>query len=334
MTPSAPPGGTVSSVRGALRRLRPGDHRPVRYRPLDRPPDRPAETAIGDGQCRAVRTELARRLRQGILELTEAVPGQRGDRLRRRPGERPLRGQPVIVVDDRDDHRGARPELVTDLVLNAAVQPVPGELADQAAGRRADEHGPEQGRGEQADRDADAAAPAESPAPQVIAGLRHPHPAAGIVLDQDHAFRADRLVPDQAHERVEIPVSQLRGGIRRHDHAECVAHRFPRRAGRGITDAALGRPRPRRAAPQTELSGHDPSGAQPAHHPRRTKLSRDSQHAVRNQRNDMFLGRTGLRLPSAWEGVSSHTSCRGTCETGSAATRTGTRTTFRCESRA
>jgi hypothetical protein len=110
---------------------------------VERPPDRPAEGAIGDRQHGAVRAELPDRLRQGLLQLGQVVPVHGGDRLCWRSGERLLGGHLVVTVDDRDDYRGARLELVADSVLDAAVHPVPGERADQAAGGRADSDGRE-----------------------------------------------------------------------------------------------------------------------------------------------------------------------------------------------
>ena len=118
-------------VRGVLGCLRAGDHRPVGDRMIDRAPHRPAEPAVRDRQHGAVRAELARRLGQGGLQLPQALVGHRGDRLRRGAGQGLLGRQPVVVIDHGDDDRGAGPQLVTQPLLDAAVQPVLGEFAGQ-----------------------------------------------------------------------------------------------------------------------------------------------------------------------------------------------------------
>ncbi len=211
-------------VRGVLGRLRPGDHRPVRNRLADRAPHRPAEAAVGDRQHRAVRAELARCLRQGGLQLPQALLAHRGDRLRQRTGQCPLGGQPVIAVDHRDDDRGARGELVTKALLDAAVDLVLSELADQAAHRAADGNRCEQRRREQAHHQADATAPPQALAAQVVAGLGQLHLAVGVMLDQDHALRPDRFVLDQPHKRVKVLLGQPSGRVRSHDHIEGIPH--------------------------------------------------------------------------------------------------------------
>ena len=104
------------------------------------------------------------------------------------PGQRVNGGETVVAVDDGDDDRGTRRELVTEACLDAALQLVPGEPADQAPGGGAHHDGGEHRRGEEAHDQADTTAPAQALAAQVVAGLGHLYLAVGMVLDQDDPF--------------------------------------------------------------------------------------------------------------------------------------------------
>ena len=119
-------------VRCVLGRLRPGDDRPVGHRLVHCAPDRPAEGPIGDRQDRTVGAELAGSFCQGVLELLQAIFVHLGNRLRGRVGERLFGNQPIIAHDDGDDGRRTRFELITETFLEAAIELVLGELADQA----------------------------------------------------------------------------------------------------------------------------------------------------------------------------------------------------------
>ena len=132
-----------------------------------------------------------------------------------------------VVVDDRDDGRRARLELLAEALLEAAVDLVLGELADDAAGGGADGDRGEQRRRGQADEDADAAAPAHALAAEVVAGLRDADLAALVVLDEDDALALDLLVLDELHQPVEILLGRLDGRVAGHDDARTRRSRVP-----------------------------------------------------------------------------------------------------------
>ena len=115
-----------------LWRLRPGDDRPVGHRLVDRAADRAAEGPVGDRQHRAVGAELVGGFCQGVLELLQAIFVHLGHRLGGRVGERLFGNQPIIAHDDGDDDRRAWLELIAEAFLDAAIELVLGELADQA----------------------------------------------------------------------------------------------------------------------------------------------------------------------------------------------------------
>src|SRR6516162_5799073 len=69
--------------------------------------------------------------------------------------------------------------------------------------------------------------PAQALAAQVIAGLADAHFPVQVVLDQDHALRSDRLVLDQLHERVEVPLGRAGVLIGRHDYVEGAGEWLP-----------------------------------------------------------------------------------------------------------
>ena len=207
-----------------FRRLGSGDEGPVRRRVGDRPAGGAAEGLVRDRQHGAVGGELARRLGERVLQPAQAVLVHRGDRLGRRAGERLLGDEPVGLRDDGDDRRRARLELVAQAGLEAAVDLVLGELADDAAGGRADGRRGQQRRRGQADQDAHAAAPAHALAAEVVAGLRDADLAALVVLDEDDALALDLLVLDELHQPIEVLLGRLDALIAGHDDRERVAH--------------------------------------------------------------------------------------------------------------
>ena len=115
-----------------LWRFRPRDDRPVGHRLVNSVADRAAEGPVGDRQDSAVRAELEGSFCQGILELLQTIFVHLGHRLGGRVGKRLFGNQPVIAHDDGDDDRCTRFELIAEAFLEAAIELVLRELADQA----------------------------------------------------------------------------------------------------------------------------------------------------------------------------------------------------------
>jgi hypothetical protein len=182
------------------------------------------QSAADPSSVRPADPPKTRRLGEGALQPAKAVLVHRRDGLGRRAGERLLGGETIVFVDDGDDRRRARLELLAEPRLEAALDLVLGELADDAAGRRADCRRGEQRRRRQADQDADAAAPAHALAAEVVAGLRDADPAVLVVLDEDHALALDLLVLDELDQPVEVLLGRLDGLVAGHDHIEPVSH--------------------------------------------------------------------------------------------------------------
>ena len=148
----------------------------------------------------------------------------RGDRLGRRAGERLLGGQLVVGVDDGDDGGRARLELLAQAGLEAAVDLVLGEPADDAAGRGADGDGASSGGAARPTSDADAAAPARALAAQVVAGVGDVDLAGLVAADQDHAVGPDLLLLDELAQLVEVLLGRLERRVGGQDQVVGVAH--------------------------------------------------------------------------------------------------------------
>ena len=191
-------------VRRAVGRLRAGDHRPVAHGLVDRAAGRPAEVPVGNREHRAVRGELAHRLREGILERAHPLLVAVHDRPEQRARERLLDAEPLPVVEDGDDAGRARRQVLADLVVHLRLDPVVDELAGDAARRGAHRRRRQQRRREEAHGNADPAAPAHALAAQVVARLLYRDAAVLGVSDEDHSLDLDLLCLDEPDERLEI----------------------------------------------------------------------------------------------------------------------------------
>ena len=111
------------------------------------------------------------------------------------------------------------------LLLQTALDPVSGELADHAADRAADDRRCQQRRREQPDDQPDAAADLQALASEVVAGFLDRDGAVGVNGDEHHALHVELLVLDELHERVELLLGQVGDQVRRDDDVELgVAH--------------------------------------------------------------------------------------------------------------
>ena len=126
-------------------------------------PDRAAEVPVGDREHRAVGDELAHRLRETVLERLQALLVRLHDRLRERARKRLLDGEPLLIVEDRDDPRRPRWQVLPDLVVHLRLDALVDELADETAGRGACGRGREQRRRGEADEDAHRRRPTRRP---------------------------------------------------------------------------------------------------------------------------------------------------------------------------
>ena len=196
-------------VRRVLGRLGPGDDRPVGDRLVERAAHHAAEGPVGDRQHRPVGDELAHRLGETVFERLHPPLVALDDGFRERAGERLLDGEPLLVVEDRNDPCRARREVLADLVVKLRLDPVVDELAHYTARRRTDRRRGEQRGRRQADGQPDAAAPAQALAAHAVARLLHRDAAVQGMRDQDRALDLDLLGPDTLDERVEV----LRRGV-------------------------------------------------------------------------------------------------------------------------
>ena len=197
---------TMRTFGATFGRLRAGDEAPVRDRLVHGAPDRPTEFAVGNRQHGAIGIELARGFGQGILEtfIVTVATDLAGESAMACSAARRS-----SLADDGEDGRHARLELLAEATLDAALQLVLGELADQRAGRSAHDHRGQHRRGDQTDEETDAAAPAHALAAQVVAGLVDDDLALLVFLDQDHAVGLDLLALDELHQRVEVLLRRL-----------------------------------------------------------------------------------------------------------------------------
>ncbi len=209
-------------VGGSCGRGRPGDHRPVGDRVLHRATGDTGERLVGDRQARAVRSELAGGFGQGGLEVGEAV--HRCDRMSRRARQRPLGGEAIVGVDQRNDRGGADGQVLAEFLVQLGVDLLLRELADESADSTADDHGAEHRRVEQPDEDADATAPSQALAAEVVGRVGDLDVALGGMFDQDDAVGPDALVGHRRAQRVEVLACGIGGRVRRHQEFEGVAH--------------------------------------------------------------------------------------------------------------
>ena len=212
-------------VRCAIRRRRRHVDRPVRDGRVERAPDRAAEVRIGDRQHRAVRTELPHRLGERLLQGARALLVALDNRADQRPRERLLDTEPLLVIEDRDDPRRSRRQVLADLVVDLPLDSVVDELADHPARDSPDRDRRQQRRREQANREPDPAAPAQPLATEVVARLANRDTAVLGVRHQDDALDRDALVPDASDERLEVLRRLVDLLVARDEHiGRCLSH--------------------------------------------------------------------------------------------------------------
>ena len=87
------------------------------------------------------------------------------------------------MVVDRDDACRSGGQRVVELVADARLGAVAGELARQSADGATDDGGGQEWRGEEPDDEADAGAGLDALAAEVVAGLVDVHLALGVLID-------------------------------------------------------------------------------------------------------------------------------------------------------
>ena len=204
---------------------RPRDEGPVGRRLIEGVTCHAAERAVRYRQYRAVRGELAHRLGKRGLELLHAALLGLRDRLGRGAGQRLLDRKPLIVIEHHDDAGRSQRQILADLVVDAALEFVVDEFADdRSAGGPHRDRG-EQRRGEQADEYADASAPSGALSAQVVACVDNGHVAVRIVRDKNRAVDLHLLVLDQFDEPVEVLLCRFDALVPSdQDICEYVAH--------------------------------------------------------------------------------------------------------------
>ena len=146
-------------------------------------------------------------------------------RAERRARERLLDAEPVLVIEDRDDPRRSRRQVLADLVVDLLLHSVVDELADHPACDRPDRDRRQQRRREQTDREPDPAAPAQPLTTEMVARLPHPNTAVPSVRDQDDALDCDLLVLHESDERFEILSRLVDIRVPRDEHVgRCLSH--------------------------------------------------------------------------------------------------------------
>ena len=216
----------------------------------------PPKVRSGMGSAARSWTNLPAASARADFSSSQPRAVHRGDRLRRCAAERPLRRQAVLAVDDRDDHRRARRELVTHGLLEAAVDLPLGELADDPADGTADDDRRQHRRRRETYQHAHTAAPTEALASEVVRRVGHLHLIVGVVLDEDHSLRADHPALDQPHQVVVVALRCFGRRVGGHDQIEGVGHRWTPDVGCPVA-------RPERSPhilAGTPASGFTPSG--------------------------------------------------------------------------
>ena len=158
-------------------------------------PTVPPKVRSGIGSSLRSCANLPIAVASSAFSARDAVLVGLGDGLRGRARQRLLDREPVLVVEDRDDTRGPRRQLVGDpfharLHLRSANLPI--SAADGAADR---DRGQERRR-EEANDQADTGAPPEALPAQVVAVLDDGDRTIGIVGDQDRSLDLDLLALD------------------------------------------------------------------------------------------------------------------------------------------
>ena len=191
-------------VRRALRRRRRHGDRPIGDGRVDRASDRAAEVRVRNGQHRPVGAELPHGFGERFLQSAGARLVTLDNRPEQRARERLLDGEPLLVIEDRDDPGRSRRQVLADLVVDLLLEPVVDELAHHPARDCPDGDRREQRWREEADREPDTAAPAHPLAAAIVARLPHADAAVVRVRDQDDALDRDPLLLDERDKRLEV----------------------------------------------------------------------------------------------------------------------------------
>ncbi len=212
-------------VRGPIRRLGPGDHRPVADGRVHRPADHAPEVPVRDRQHGPILAELAHRLGEGILQGGRARLLRLDNGAHERPGQDLLDGEGLVLLEHRKDGGGAGLERLADLVVEARLHLVLREAPGDSARRGPNDGGCEQRGSGKTHEEADRAAVAEPLAAEVVAGLLDDDVVVLVVADEDRALDADLLRLHRGDEVVEF----LRGGVdarvpRNQDVGQLVSH--------------------------------------------------------------------------------------------------------------
>ncbi len=210
-------------VRRAGGRGRAGDHRPVGDRVLHRAAGDTAKVLSGIGRRERSGVNLPAASASADFRSREAV--HLGDRMRRGARQGPLGDESIVGVDEGDDHGGAGGKLLAEVLLEAGVDLLLGELPDDPTDGSADDDRAEHHRVEQADEHADTATPLEPLAAEVVGGVGDLDLTVGGVFHQDDAVGLDGLVGDGSGQLVEVLLRRLDRRVRGHQQFERITHR-------------------------------------------------------------------------------------------------------------
>ncbi len=197
-------------------------------------PATPAKVLSGIGSRDRSGVNLPAASASADFRSVEAV--HLGDRVGRRVRQGTLGDQPIVRVDERDDHSGTGGQLLAEILLEAGVDLLLRELTDETADGSTDDDGAEHRGVEQADQYADTASPAQALAAQIVGGVGHLDLPIGGVFHQDDAVGLHGLVGDGRGQLVEVLLGHVDGRIRGHQQFERVTHRV------GLLVARCGRP--------------------------------------------------------------------------------------------
>lgn len=132
---------------------------PVGHRIPDRATGDSREGGITEGQYGSVGIEFAGCFGKCAAQVAQGVPRHLDARLRLGVRKDSLGGEEIAFGNEREYRRRPRLQLVADAALQATLDPMLGEPADNPPGCGPDRHGCQERWSRQTDEDADTATP-------------------------------------------------------------------------------------------------------------------------------------------------------------------------------
>ncbi len=190
---------------------------PVALGLVDRPTADTAEASVGDGEHAAVRLELAHRLGQLRLELVDTALVALDHGLQWCARKSPLDGKAGLGREHTDDHRRARLQSGTHLLLDGRGELVAREMADDPTGRRAHRYRTEHGWREHPHEHARSPAPTRATTTELVPCVHQPRSPVGVLANQDHPLARQLPGLDLTRQSPELRGGDLDIGVTRHD---------------------------------------------------------------------------------------------------------------------